>query len=267
VRALAIGALLVVSVVALGLGASLWREWGLLQEDEGYAELNAVIGYPNIAPKLTYAQRPANWFHQEGTEALLWSEWVDGVGHRWYHFAPGDIDGSKVFMPELKHRARPIDYPLVETGDGTYWRKIPSRAEVVGYSLRGQTCACPIPVLVKVQVINDVVAEHPYLLTLNLMAGRTEAVSIFDAEQRGHRLTMAPTGYFLERKPLLCDRGTRSLWCEDADSLRAVAGKYKGHALRRLARPIPVSWASWRTENPQCRLVVGADRSHATPSE
>ena len=43
----------------------------------------------------------------------------------------------------------------------------------------------------------------------------------------GHRVTMAATGYFHDGKPLLYDRGTRSLWVEDKDSLTAIAGKHK----------------------------------------
>jgi Protein of unknown function (DUF3179) len=267
IRALAIGAILVVSVVAIGLGMSLWREWRFLRLESDYAELNTVIGYPNVAPILTFAQRPKNWFHEEGNEALLWSEWVSGVGHRWYHFAPGEIDKSKVIMPRMHNRARAIDYPVVEIDDGEYWRKIPAKVQVVGCSLGGQSCAYPVPVLVQVQVINDLITDHAYLITLNLMAPAAEAFSVFDPVLEGHRLTMAPTGYFLAGKPLLCDRGTSSLWCEDRDSLRAVTGKYKGQKLPRLARPVPVAWQSWCSENPHCRLVVGADRSHSIPVE
>jgi hypothetical protein len=267
VRALGVGAVLAVSVVLIGLATTLLREWKMLRWELGQTELTTVVGYPEIGPVLTFAQRPKDWFHREGNEAVLWSGWVDGEGHRWYRFAFGDIDGTRVIMPEIHHRARAIDFPVVEFDGGTYWRRIPSRAEVVGYTRNGKSSAYPIPVLLKVHVINDVIDAHPYLVTLNRMAPATEAFSVFDAERDGRRMTMASSGYFLEGKPLLYDRATSSLWREDGDSLKSLAGKFKGDRLPRVARPVPVAWESWRGRNPNGRLIVGADRSHGIPSE
>ena len=119
----------------------------------------------------------------------------------------------------------------------------------------------------KVQVINDIVEDHPYLIVVNLFAPDQEAYSIFEAELDGHRVTMAASGYFHDGKPLLYDRGTESLWLEEDDHLKAAAGKHKGARLARVARLAPVSWKSWLAQSQDCRLLVGADRSQAIPRE
>jgi hypothetical protein len=267
VRALGVATLLVLLCILCTLGTTLWQEWRMLRREVDRAELTRVVGYPEIAPALTFAQRPPNWFHREGNEALLWSRWIDGVGHHWYRFTPGDIDGTHVVMPNLRNRARAIDFPVIEIDDGRFWRNIPAAAQVVGLSLGGQTCAYPVPVLLGVQVINDLINGHPYLVTLNPMAPATEAVAIFDAQRDGHRLTMASTGYFLDRKPLLYDRRTESLWRDDGDALKSIAGQFKGEKLFCLAKPVPTTWASWLSLHPRGRLVVGADRTHGIPRE
>ena len=74
--------------------------------------------------------------------------------------------------------------------------------------------------------------DHPFLIVVNLFAPPEDAFSIFDADLDGHRLTMAASGYFHDGKPLLYDRGTESLWIEEGDSLKAIAGKHKGVRLR-----------------------------------
>ena len=76
---------------------------------------------------------------------------------------------------------------------------------------------------------------------------------------------MASSGYFSNRRPLLFDRGTESLWIEEGDVLKSLAGKSKGQQLTRVAKPVPVTWDSWLAKNPRGRLVVGADRSQADP--
>ena len=125
----------------------------------------------------------------------------------------------------------------------------------------------PVLVLSKVQVVNDVVEEHPFLLAVNLFAPPDKAYSIYDANHEGHRLTMEASGYFHDGKPLLYDRGTRSLWVEDTDTLTAIAGKHKRAKLARVASPAPVAWKTWLDRNRESRLLVGADRDHGIPAE
>ncbi len=160
-----------------------------------------------------------------------------------------------------------IDYPKVETEGGTIWRRLPGEVMVIGQVLAGRQCVYPVPVLLKVEVINDVVEDQPFLVTGNILAPPDRAFSIFDASVGGRRVTMSASGYFHDRRPILYDRGTESLWMEQADNLTAIAGKLKGTQLERVAKPVPVAWHTWRLSNPRSRLLIGADRTQAVPHE
>jgi len=262
-----LAAILVVSVYLQAQARNLWHECIMLQGEIRAAQRRAVVGYLNIAPVTTYAEPPAIWYHKEGDESLLWSGWRDGDGHPWFRFQHGDIDPARLCRPTCEYVSPAIDYPLVETKGGAIWRRMPSETLVVGHTLQGQNCVYPAAVLGKVQVINDIVQGHPFLVVVNLFATHQPEFSVFEAALDDRRLTMAVTGYFQDQKPLLFDRGTESLWVEQNDVLSAVAGKLKNRSLARVARMAPVTWSTWLSQNRQSRLLVGADRSRGVPKE
>jgi hypothetical protein len=264
---LTLAALALMSFYVQGQARNLWNECSLLIGEIRESQRSTVVGFLNIAPVTTFAAPPARWYRDEGDKSLLWSGWQDGHGHRWYSFPRGEIDPARLCRPTSDFASRAIDFPLTETDGGTIWKRIHSDAMVAGQVLEGQRCVYPLAVLVKVEVVNDIVREHPFLVVVNLLDPHQAEVSVFEATLQGRRLTMAATGYFQDQKPLLFDRGTESLWVEQGDALRAVAGKYKGVSLDLVARPVPVSWSTWQTRNRQCRLLVGADRSHGVPRE
>ena len=268
IRLFLVGAVILVLAIFVFKGArSLWQEWALLQDAVGSARASAPVGFRDIAPTASYAAPPGELIRQEGNETLLWSRWEKGVGHHWFHFPKADIDLALLRHPDTVMSSRAIDYPVVESSGGTIWKRLPPECTVVGHKLVGLRCAYPVTVLGKVQVINDIVQDHPYLIVVNLFAADNEAYSIFEAELDGHRVTMAASGYYHDGKPLLYDRGTESLWREEGDHLKGAAGKHKGATLARVAKLTPVSWKSWLAQYQDCRLLVGADRSQATPSE
>src|SRR5438067_967817 len=78
---------------------SLWREWYRLQVELSRVRRTAVIGYANISPRISYAQRPENWFHHEGDFTLLWSGWDAHQGHRWFRIGRGDLEEGAVSPP------------------------------------------------------------------------------------------------------------------------------------------------------------------------
>jgi len=260
--------LIVVSVYVLFQVSTLWQEFRMLRREVRQAQQHAVVGFLNIAPVSSFASGPADWYRVDGGQLLLWSGWekVDGQ-HRWLRFAHGEIDPTRLARPTAVFVSQTIDYPLVETGSGAIWQRMPADAVVVGSTLQGQKCAYPVAVLGKVMVINDLVDDHPYLVVLNPFATPALAFSIFEAELEGHRVTMAPTSYFLDRKPVLVDRGTESLWVERDGFLTAIAGKHNRKHLNGHSHPTPVPWSEWVAMNSECRLVVGADRSRAIPTE
>lgn len=271
-RVLTVALTLLAIVVLAGFvaveGVAFYRELRLLQVEVGDARQSAVVGYQNIAPITSFARAPEEWHRDDGDSILLWSRWQDGVGHKWFRFVQGQLDIERMVRPTPEYICRAIDYPMVETNGGAIWQRIPPEAPVVGHTLEGQPCAYPIAVLGKVQVINDIVREHPFLVVVNLFPTVKRSVSIFDASRRdGRRLTMAPSGYFHDRKPVLYDRGTESFWVEDADCLKAIAGAHRGESYTRVAYLQPVTWGSWLSQNRDSRLLVGADRSQGVPAE
>lgn len=267
IRGLTLTAIVVLSGFLLVQGWSLWLEWNLLQVQIRHAEEHPFVGYPDIGPLITHARSPDDWYRVENKDTLLWSRWDKNSGHAWFRFASGDIDKALLFRPSTDVFSRPIDTPLVETDGGTIWKRIPGRSKVVAHTVGGVHCVYPVQVLSKVQVINDVIDDRPLLITINLLAPQDEAFSIFEANLSGRRVMMATTGYFCERRPMLYDRGTESLWIEDGDVLKSLAGKSKGQQLARVAKPVPVTWVSWLAEHGRGRLVIGADRTQVVRAE
>ena len=135
----------------------------------------------------------------------------------------------------------------------------------MGLTLLGLKCVYPLLVLGKVQVVNDLVLDHPFLVVSNVGAPSGQGCSIYDANLNGQRVTMAATGYFHDGRPVLCDRGAQSLWVEEGESLAAVSGKHRGQKLARVAHPTPVTWKTWVSQNQTSRLLVGADRTRGVP--
>jgi Protein of unknown function (DUF3179) len=258
-----------VGVYLLAQVSALWNEFGLLQREVRESQKRGVVGYLNIAPISSFAEGPKDWYRSDGRQLLLWSGWEQANGQqRWLRFAHGEIDPTRFVRPTAVFVSQAIDYPLVETGRGAIWERIPADSKVVGSTLEGQKCAYPVAVLGKVMVINDVVGERPYLVVLNPFAAAPAlSFSIFEAELEGHRVTMNPTSYFQDRKPVLYDRGTESLWVERDGFLTAFAGKHSGKHLNGHSHPTPIAWSEWVSQNSQSRLVVGADRTRGIPTE
>jgi hypothetical protein len=262
-----LAAIVVVGVYLHAEARNLWQEWVLLQGEVQESHRQAFVGYVDIAPNTTYAEPPPRWVHNEGEQTLIWSGWRSGVGHQWYRFPRGEIDPARISRPGSAVISRAIDYPLTETRGGQIWQRIPSNAVVGGQTLEGERCVYPFTVLSKVLVVNDLVKGRPFLIVTNPVAPEDEASSVFDADLGGRRVTFSATGYFMDGKPLLVDRGTESLWLEEQTGLRAVAGKLKNTPLARIARLLPISWSTWLSQNSQSRLLVGADRSRGIPKE
>lgn len=251
--------------VASGI-RTLWAEYQYLRQEWGYVRQSAVIGFANIHPNPSYATRPSDWIHDDGEYTLLWAGWRQGE-HQWFRVGRGEVDRARISQPLGRDVIQAIDYPMVETGGGTVWQRIPTDASVVGVELAGIMNAYPMQVLDKVVVVNDLVGDHALLILLNPLVPSDRAVQLYEPTVAGRRLTMGMSGYFLDAKPVLYDRGTESLWVErERSGLEAIAGSYKGTRLPQVGRPVPVDWGTWRGRNPGGRLLVGADRSRVVPA-
>jgi hypothetical protein len=247
-------------------GGTLYKEWVLLQRELAHSRSTVVVGYPGIQPNMSYAQYPSDWFRQEGDHTLLWGGWRSGVGHSWFRVGRGEVDRAWFSTPRGRDIQLAIDRPLVETGGGTLWGRVPDDATVIGDRIGGVETAYPVILLDKVAIVNDVIQEQPFLVTYNSFASSNEdRVAVYEAILAGHRVTMGFTGYTHGSTPVFYDRGTESLWIPESGALRAFAGSHKGSALRLIDHPSPVSWSQWRSSHPHSRLVVGADRTVPRP--
>lgn len=246
---------------------TLWTEWQLFRTEISHARQNAVIGYVSINPNPSYAAFPAAFIREEGEHMLLWSGWKPGVGHAWFTVGRNEVDRDHLSQPMGRDVVQAIDWPLVEVGGGERWQRIPSDAPVVGMIVDDVPCAYPLLVLRKVEVVNDQVKEQPILVFCTPFVPEEEAVNVYDPILDGHRLTMGLSGYFHDSKPILYDRGTESLWLAQDGRLSAIAGPLKGKDLQTVAHPVRLSWNDWRSQHPQSRLLIGADRSKGIPMQ
>ena len=256
---------LLVAFVAMQ-GRSLYREWQTLRAEQYRLRHTEIIGYLNISPHYSFAKTPEDWFHNEGEFTLLWSGWQHGNGHQWFRVKRGELEQQQLSLPIGRDVIQAIDYPLTERGGGRIWGRIPTDAAVANLDYQGETTAYPIQVLDKVCVINDQVGNRPFLVSFNPLSPGGP-VHVYDPMLKGHRVTMGVSGYTQNRKVILYDRGSESLWIEDdaRRTLRAIAGPSRGCELGLLCTPTLEDWGDWQSEHPQGRLLVGADRSKVVP--
>lgn len=226
-----------------------------------------VIGFHNVHPLVSYAQKPADWFRVEGDSVALWAGWKPGQGHRWFQIDRGDLQRDRLDWAVGRDVIRPIDQPIIELGGGPCWERIPWDALVYGNSSTVPPTAYPALLLEKTQVVNESVHPRPTLVVFSPFLEPDRNVAVFDPHCQGHRLTMGSAGYLYSGHPLLYDRGTESLWVQESKDLVAVSGPLRGERLAR-TQPLTLStWSDWRSNYPNTRLVVGADRSQPLPTQ
>ncbi len=246
-------------------GPNLLTEWQALQQDRINSEDSVVIGYPNISPDPSFAEAPIDWYQEDGEIALLWARWEKNQGHTWYQFSVGELDLSKLRGPAGRDVVRAIDQTIVEVGGGTYWERIPDIHEVAGFEINGKASAYPLRVLQKVEVVNDLIDNQPYLVVYYPFHSSNHPLQVYEATHNGERLCMGLSGYFMNRRALLYDRGTESFWKHQESGLFALAGPLTATTLRRVAQPDILAWKEWKSRHPTSRLIVGANRDR-TPT-
>lgn len=246
-------------------GTTLYREWSALTTELRKARDTVVVGYVNIAVNPSSAERPSDWYRDDGKHTLLWSGWTHNVGHGWFRVGRGEVDRAKISYPLGRDMLQAIDYPLVEIEGGAIWSRVPDSAQVFGVELGEVPSVYPLRLLDKVEVVNDQLGDRPVLVAFSPFSRIERSVGVYDAVLEGRRVTMGLSGYFHELKPILYDRGTESLWIDTDSGLSSIAGALKGSLLPSLTRPAPVSWSEWLARHPRSRLLVGADRSKPRP--
>jgi hypothetical protein len=251
--------------LAVWRGAPLWEEWRALHDDWDRTRSTALVGYKDIHPRLEVAEPPGDWYREEGSVASLWAGWRPGEGHRWFHFRVGALPRHRLKGPFGRDALRAIDRPVVERNGGGHWSRIAPDAMVAALELTGTPSLYPVLLMSNVEVVNDEVSGRPFLVVYSPADDPRRPIEVFAPLLDGRRVTLGHSGYFLDKQPLLYDRGTESLWTPRQEGLAAIAGPLKGRVLRRVDRPALVAWADWTATHPHGRLIVGADRSGGIP--
>jgi hypothetical protein len=257
-----VGATAILSGFVLFSAPALWSEFQGLRRDWEVSRLGVPLAFVDISPNPSYAEPPAQWTRQEGDSLLLWAGWKHNIGHGWFKVGTGDLDVAHLHLPMGRDVVRAIDRPIVEVGEGEHWENMQPETPVVGVKTAGVVTAYPLLLLEKVEVVNDTVGDQAVLVVFTPFVPRDEAVDVFDPTHDGRRLTFGSSGHFHgpQRRPLLYDRQTESLWAVDDDGIGCVGGACKGARLRRLDHPKPTDWGTWSARHAGARLIVGADR-------
>ena len=264
VKVLAAVAILTLGGFIAVQGESLYREFRSLREQQARTKQSAVVGYVDIHAEPNHAVRPADWYHDEGGQTLLWAGWREGK-HDWFRIGLGELAREEISLPMGRDVVRAIDHTILEASGGPHWEKVPDSALVAGIWRGGIRVVYPLLVLSKVEVVNDTIGEEPVLVVFRPFVPPHEAVAVFAPIVDGRRITMGLSGYLMDKTPVLYDRGTRSLWLQRDGTLAAIAGPLKGTSLRPTEGLEVLAWSDWRARYPESRLVVGADRKKARP--
>ena len=108
-----------------------------LRVDLQAADNHAFVGYHNIYPRFSTARHPNDWFRSRGTRSCSGPAGSVASEHIWFKARKGDMDITQLSDPIGRDVFRGIEEPLIETGGGSIWERVPSGALVVGESLEG----------------------------------------------------------------------------------------------------------------------------------
>jgi hypothetical protein len=254
-----------VGTMAFGFVGSLvpgiWNEWQALQTDRARIRETQVIGYIGVTPNPSYAAKPERWIEHEGETTRIWACWEPSQGHVWFRFNRGDLDTRQLGYPMGRDAVRAIDKPLIESQGGERWERIPFDADVISLEHEGVATAYPVRLLKLAQIVNDESGTRPILLLHRPNWNEESAFELYDRSVAGEPVSMGSSGHFLDKSPLLYDHKTESLWTSAPDGLTAVTGPLKGTSLKRISKPTPIAWSTWKSQFPKGRLVIGADRT------
>ncbi len=253
---------LVVMAGFVGLQSpKLWREYMGLRQQWSDEDSSRPVHYKDLMPQPSYADPPANWYHDTEDGARLWAGWDRKArAHSWFRLGYADLNPKTLSAFKGADSARAIDCAIVEEKGGDYWGRIPVAHCMFVGELEASTIVYPQAVLDKVIVVNDATRSHPTVAVIKPLDPGETAVDLYDPVAGGRRFLLRQTGYLIANRPLLFDRDEQNLWVTEEDRLRAISGPSKGLILPRLARMKPSTWGEVQSKYPGAVLLVGADR-------
>jgi uncharacterized protein DUF3179 len=146
-----------------------------------------------------------------------------------------------------------VDAPRFASLEEATW--VLAENPVIGVSLEGESHVYPVHIVERHQVVNDVLAGRPIVVSYDPLAGSPRA---YERSLEGRVLEFGVAGLLYNANFLLYDRATQSLWCQIRGD--AVAGPLAGRVLRRIdARQETL--ASWLERHPDSRVLAPPSES------
>lgn len=132
------------------------------------------------------------------------------------------------------------------------------REPLIELTVRGQTRAYPLEILIWHEIANDRIAGVPIAVTFCPLCDTAIA---FRRSVRGRMLDFGTTGNLRDSDLVMYDRQSESWWQQFSG--QALVGRYAGISLKQLPARI-VSWQDFRTSHPAA-LVLTRETGYTRP--
>jgi len=159
---------------------------------------------------------------------------------------------SPALIRRLRDAIRPIYRPRYGEARELPWLR--GDDLVLGYAAGGEAFAYPIKVLNFWEIVNDVIAGEPVLVTYCPLCG---SAAVFSRRLGGRVFLFGNTSALYESDMVMFDYETGSYWFQVMG--RAIVGAMTGVELTSLPSAT-LAWEDWKKLHPATRLLVGDAR-------
>ncbi len=252
-------------------GQRAWREYQDDQQQQRESEDSMPIGYVGLNYRKSYHYRPAQFLHEQEGRKRLWAAVGEENQPVFYDVTDATFRPESLSGGYGRDSIPGVDHPLLEPRDSERGGRLRGRQVLYGLALGDGPRAYPVDLLKKIEVVNDRDGTDPFVVVFD--RGR-DVAQAFGRRIQGREVTFGTTGYTLPTspdgssgKPLLYDRGTKSLWLPEDQALVCVSGASKGTSLPPWRPLEKTTWSEWVARHPKTLVLFGNDRSQPIPSE
>lgn len=201
------------------------------------AALAATLFAAAILSPAAYAGSPFEWKVEWpqtdfSRHSVKWSEIADG--------GPAKDGIRSIDLPQFAPVSARYPLPLGET------------EPVISFSLDGDARAYPLRIVIRHEIVNDVVGGRPVIVTYCPLCN---LAIVFDAAVDGRVLDFGTTGKLRNSDLVMYDRETESWWQQFTGE--AIAGQLTGAKLAMLTSRLE-SLASFKKRYPEGRILLPA---------
>ena len=168
-------------------------------------------------------------------------------------------DASPELIERLRDAIPPITNPNYESiAEAKAWLKPDD--DILGYSVNGQAWAYPIRILNFHEIVNEVIAEEPILISYCPLC---YSGIVYSRKLNGQTLSFGNTSALYDSDMVMLDYETGSYWWQVAG--KAIVGTLSGETLEPLPSTL-TSFAEWQELHPNS-LVLSRDTGFDRPYE